>query len=358
MEFPADDRNKAAKSVKGAFLPENRNISTVFWPWPSKLSRPLMRITMVQCWDISHRDLRVTGKPRKELSMKGISGLFPAMLFFALLTAPAVAEVDEAKKNAITQTALDYMDGAHASDAARMERAIHPELTKVTVVRMPTSRDIIRKTGYTRLIEAVRAEAAPLPEDERDIKLEIYAVREGIAAVKVTSSMFYDYLLLAEIDGQWKIINVLWKMSPEWMEKKRAESAEVTPPFDAEAEKDGIEAAALDYLEGYYTGDADRMARGVHPELTKVWPKVVPQTGRPYLEKIGASYLIEATRTGSGKLDEDRRKIEMTILDTGENIALVEALSAMFYDYLQLAKVDGEWKIINVLWVMNPDAMK
>jgi hypothetical protein len=31
-------------------------------------------------------------------------------------------------------------------------------------------------------------------------------------------------------------------------------------------------------------------------------------------------------------------------------------LSAMYYDYLQVAKIDGEWKIINVLWVMNPNA--
>ena len=42
---------------------------------------------------------------------------------------------------------------------------------------------------------------------------------EGIAAVKVTSSMFYDYLLVAEIDGRWKISNVVWEMSDEWMER-------------------------------------------------------------------------------------------------------------------------------------------
>ncbi len=30
----------------------------------------------------------------------------------------------------------------------------------------------------------------------------------------------------------------------------------------------------------------------------------------------------------------------------------------MFYDYIQLAKINGEWKIVNVLWVMNPNAPK
>jgi hypothetical protein len=280
------------------------------------------------------------------------------VLLCGLIALPAGAETDEETRKAIERAALDYMDGAHASDAVRMERAIHPELTKVTVRRMPTGHDALRKTGYTRLIEAVRANAAPLPEDERNIETEILAVREGIAAVKITSSMFYDYLLLAEIDGQWKIINVLWKMSPAWVKKNNPESLDDKPPVDDEADKKGIEAAALNYLEGYYTGDAERMAKGVHPELTKVWPRILPQTGNLYLEKIGASYLVEATRTGSGKLDEDKRDISLTIFDYGDDIAMVEALSAMFFDYLQLAKVDGEWRIINVLWVMNPDAPK
>jgi hypothetical protein len=26
-----------------------------------------------------------------------------------------------------------------------------------------------------------------------------------------------------------------------------------------------------------------------------------------------------------------------------------------FHDLLQLAKIEGEWRIVNVLWVMNPD---
>ncbi len=76
------------------------------------------------------------------------------------------------------------------------------------------------------------------------------------------------------------------------------------------------------------------------------------------LQKIGTSYLIDATGTGSGKLDDGQRNITMTILYYGDNIAMVEALSAMFYDYLQLARINGEWKIVNVLWVMNPDAPK
>jgi hypothetical protein len=294
--------------------------------------------------------------------MKRILLILFTVLLCAQPAVPAAARAgdsaDESAEEAIAQAALDYMDGAHAGEAARMERAVHPELNKVTVRGMPTGRDILRKAGATRLIELIRANAAPLPEEERNIELEIFAVREGIAAVKITSSMFYDYLQIADIDGQWKIVNVLWKVNPEWLKKTNPEILEGKQPPDEEADRKAIEAVALDYLEGYFTGDAARMARGVHPELTKVWPRTDPKTGRPYLDKIGASYLIEATGTGSGKMEEDKRDIRISILDYGGEIAFVEALSAVFYDYLQVAKVNGEWRIINVLWTLNPDRPK
>ena len=35
------------------------------------------------------------------------------------------------------------------------------------------------------------------------------------SVLRVTSSLFYDYLLLAELDGQWKLVNVLWTMNPD-----------------------------------------------------------------------------------------------------------------------------------------------
>ena len=66
--------------------------------------------------------------------------------------------------------------------------------------------------------------------------------------------------------------------------------------------------------------------------------------------------LIEGTRAKMGLLPEEKRNIAVTILDVMEEIAMVKVLSAVYYDYLQLAKIGGKWKIINVVWVMNPKA--
>jgi hypothetical protein len=128
---------------------------------------------------------------------------------------------DAAGKEAITLAALDYMDGAHAGDAARMERAVHPELHKVTVTSIPqTGTSFLRTSGSSRLIQLIAANSAPLAEDKRNIDLKILDVLEGLAVVRVTSAQFWDYLQLADIDGQWEIINVLWVMNPAALRRR------------------------------------------------------------------------------------------------------------------------------------------
>ncbi len=270
-----------------------------------------------------------------------------AVIFFILCSVAVRASSQESTdRDAIKRVSLDYMDGAHAGEAARMERAVHPELNKIAVQKIPqTGKSVLRRGGATRLIHLVGAKVAVLDEDKRNIQVKILDVLEGLAMVKVTSAMFWDYLQLAKIDGEWKIINVLYTRNPQNTAKK------ILPE-----EEQAIEKAALDYIEGAFSGDAARMERAVHPELNKVSPVKVPQTGKTMLNKMGATLLIEGTRAKMGLLPEEKRKITVTVLDVMEEITMVKVLSAMYYDYLQMAKVDGKWKIINVLWIMNPDA--
>jgi hypothetical protein len=47
--------------------------------------------------------------------------------FFLYPAAVRALSQDSADRDAIKRAALDYMDGAHAGDAARMERAVHSE---------------------------------------------------------------------------------------------------------------------------------------------------------------------------------------------------------------------------------------
>jgi hypothetical protein len=109
-------------------------------------------------------------------------------------------------------------------------------------------------------------------------------------------------------------------------------------------------------LEGYFEGDAQRMAKAIHPELTKLRPLVLPQTGKTAFDKMGASMLVGIAGSKSGLMEKEKRGIGVKIYDFNKDMASVEVICSLFYDYLQMAKIDGEWKIINVLWRMNPAA--
>ena len=116
-----------------------------------------------------------------------------------------------------------------------------------------------------------------------------------------------------------------------------------------------IRATALDYVEGWYEGNPERMGRALHPELVKRIVASDTATKRSVLENMGASALVNGTRHGWGKqTPRDRQQKDVTILDIFGNAASVKAVMADWIDYLHLAKVDGRWVIVNVLWELKP----
>ena len=123
----------------------------------------------------------------------------------------------------------------------------------------------------------------------------------------------------------------------------------------ASADSTGIRAAALDYVEGWYGGNADRMARALHPELVKRIVVSDSTTKRSVLQNMGASALVNGTRHGYGKsTPKERQQKEVTILDIFGNAASAKSVMADWIDYMHLAKVDGRWVIVNVLWEQKP----
>jgi hypothetical protein len=120
------------------------------------------------------------------------------------------------------------------------------------------------------------------------------------------------------------------------------------------ADSAAIRATALDYVEGWYQGNATRMARAVHPELVKRIVNSDTTTGKSVLQNMGASQLVNGTRHGYGKeTPAERQQKEVTILDIFRNAASVRSTMADWIDYMQMAKVDGRWVIVNVLWEMK-----
>jgi hypothetical protein len=120
------------------------------------------------------------------------------------------------------------------------------------------------------------------------------------------------------------------------------------------ADSSGIRQAALDYIEGYYEGNAERMARAVHPELAKRIVNV-DERGRYRLGQMSAMTLVEGTRAGGGKdIPAAERRKDVTIFDIYQNAASAKIYASGWVDYLHLARWNGRWVIVNVLWELHP----
>lgn len=117
----------------------------------------------------------------------------------------------------------------------------------------------------------------------------------------------------------------------------------------------GIQAVALDYIEGWYSGDAQRMERALHPELSKRMVSQDTRSGRSLLDQQSAMTLVQNTRAGYGKREPiELRMKEIEILDIYQNAASVKIIASDWVDYLHLVRWNGSWKIINVLWELKP----
>lgn len=124
------------------------------------------------------------------------------------------------------------------------------------------------------------------------------------------------------------------------------------PQAADETTQAAIRRAALDYIEGWFEGNAERMDRALHPQLAKRLVAVDPRTGQERFTHLTKEQMVEFTKKGGGsRVPADRRGIKVTILDTTETMAFVRSDCSQFIDYLTLAKCEGgEWKIVNVLW--------
>ncbi len=120
------------------------------------------------------------------------------------------------------------------------------------------------------------------------------------------------------------------------------------------ADEKAVREAILDYVEGVYELDTKRIERSVHPTLAK----------RGYYQKDGAwvevpmtfSQLVElsATYNEDGHIPADAPK-QIELFEVLDKTASAKLTANWGVDYFHLAKVDGKWQIMNVLWQSQPE---
>ena len=103
---------------------------------------------------------------------------------------------------------------------------------------------------------------------------------------------------------------------------------------------------ALNYIQGWYEGNVERVDKALHPDLVK--RRFIPGEKT---WKVDTLWMIDATKKGVGVLpDASESKCQVQILDIHQNIASVKITSIKYIDYLHLVRINAIWKIVDVLW--------
>ena len=111
---------------------------------------------------------------------------------------------DSAEVEAVVR---DYIDGWYAGDVERMDRSLHVDLVK----RIPQGEnpDALREVTKARMIELTAGGGGDAPDPEMEIDVDDIAT--DIAAARVVSPEYVDYLHLVKTTAGWKIANVLFR---------------------------------------------------------------------------------------------------------------------------------------------------
>lgn len=121
---------------------------------------------------------------------------------------------------------------------------------------------------------------------------------------------------------------------------------------------EAVHAAISDYVEALYEVDSSKIKRSVHPELVKkgFW---FNQKDSVWNDNTSMSYQRLVNLAGSWNRSGERANAnspkEIEIYDINEKTAVGKLTAEWGIDFFQLAKMEGKWMIMNVIWQSVPE---
>ena len=122
-----------------------------------------------------------------------------------------------------------------------------------------------------------------------------------------------------------------------------------------EKEKELVRIPLENYLKGHETGNPEFMRKAFHKEGKLIFIRDGKYTTRTFEEYINGM-------SGKPAADEAKRKRWIESVDIAGNAAVGKIIldypSGRFTDYMTLLKIDGEWKIVNKSFHLEPKPQK
>ncbi len=123
----------------------------------------------------------------------------------------------------------------------------------------------------------------------------------------------------------------------------------------SDADRAAVKQAAMDYIESVYNVNPALVERSVHPDLVKRGFFLRQGEANYSASAMTYAQLVELAKTYNteGRIPKNAPK-EVAVFDVADKTASVKVTAAWGIDYMHLAKYDGKWKIINILWQSPP----
>lgn len=128
------------------------------------------------------------------------------------------------------------------------------------------------------------------------------------------------------------------------------------PARTEDANRKAVERAVLDYVEAFYEMQPELLERSVHPDLAKFgfWRRPGDDEYRGSPMTFDQALTVAKTWNEDGRAGDDAPK-QVEVLDLLDQTAAAKLTAVWGVDYLHLAKFEGKWQILQVLWQSHPE---
>ena len=127
-------------------------------------------------------------------------------------------------------------------------------------------------------------------------------------------------------------------------------------PSAAAADREAVRQAALNYIDALYQAKPELVEKSVHPDLSKrgYFRKQGEKTFSNALMSYKQLHDLAATWNKEGKRPVATAPREVVVYEVLNQTASAKITALWGIDYMHLAKYDGTWKIVNILWQEPP----
>jgi hypothetical protein len=137
-----------------------------------------------------------------------------ALTFLLVITSIVLQAQSKQDSLDITRVTLAYLESQHKPNPKQMEQALHPRMVKRTFWKdKATQKDYLTEffaENMVILAEKYNVKGDKFPTVPKK-EVRLLDVSDRTASVKLIADEWIDYMHLAKLNGEWKIVNVLWQ---------------------------------------------------------------------------------------------------------------------------------------------------